>query len=202
MTAPDLVVWDFDGVLNHEPPTGPFPWVDDLETDLGIPPAAFRAFLSRPGLAEAALTGAVDPVDELDAWLAAEGHGLSGEAFFSHWLAADARPDAETIGWLERSGPRAVIGTNNPVRRADDIMHWMGFARRVEKMFASGALGVAKPDAGFFRAIEDWAQLRPDRILLIDDTEANVDAAARRGWRVFHFTPHSRAELPRRIGLG
>lgn len=200
MTA-DLVVWDFDGVLNAEPPGEPFGWVARLDRDLGLSPKAFRDFLNRPAQATRVLRGQACLRAELSGWLATQATEVDAGLLLAHWLACEDRPDRQVIGWLEASRQRAVIGTNNPAPRADYIMETMGFADRVETIFASGPMGVAKPDPGFFGQIERWAGLAPDRILLIDDNRANVAAAARRGWQTFLFDDRTREGLPQRLGL-
>jgi putative hydrolase of the HAD superfamily len=200
MTAA-LVVWDFDGVLNAEPPGEPFGWVARLDRTLGLSPTAFRAFLNRPHQASRVLRGEVSLEAELADWLDTQPVDVTAEALLAHWLEAEARPDPEVIDWLERSPQRAVIGTNNPAPRADYIMRQMGFADRVERIFASGPMGAAKPDPGFYALIERWSGLLPQDLLLIDDNRANVAAAARRGWQTHVFDDHSRADLPARLGI-
>lgn len=200
MTA-ELVVWDFDGVLNAEPKGGPFGWVATLDRDLGLSPDAFRAFLNRPGTAARVLRGAVCLHRELENWLATQETDVGADKLLTHWLQAEDRPDAQVIDWLRRSPQRAVIGTNNPAPRADYIMQNMGFADKVETIFASGPMGVAKPDPGFFAAIERWSGLTPAALFLIDDNRANTAAAAARGWQVFAFHDHSRHTLPARLGI-
>ena len=200
MTA-DLVVWDFDGVLNADLPEGPFSWVADLDRDLGLSPKAFRDFLYQPGQAAKVLRGALPLEEALDNWLSGQPTEVTADTLLVHWLHAEDRPDTEVIGWLENCDRRAVIGTNNPAPRANYIMKNMGFSHRVEAIFASGPIGVAKPDPGFFGHIERWAGLTPPRILLIDDNRENITAAATRGWQCFHFDHNSRTRLPERLGL-
>jgi putative hydrolase of the HAD superfamily len=68
-------------------------------------------------------------------------------------------------------------------------------------IFAAGPMGVRKPDAEFFGQIESWAELPPEQILLVDDAEANIEAAHKRGWQTFHFTDASRHQLPGFLGI-
>ncbi|WP_323772121.1 HAD-IA family hydrolase [Antarctobacter sp.] len=200
MTA-DLVVWDFDGVLNAEPEGTPFGWVPRLDVDLGLSPRAFRAFLNRPGQAAQVLRGRLSLHAELDDWLKAQDTQVTADTLLAHWLRSEDRPDAQVIDWLDRSPQRAVIGTNNPAPRAEYIMQSMGFSTRVETIFASGPMGMAKPDPGFYGAIERWSGLAPSALLLIDDNRANVAAAAARGWQAFHFHAHTRDGLPAKLGI-
>lgn len=197
----ELVVWDFDGVLNAEPEGAPFGWVSRLDADLGLSPRAFRAFLNRPGQAAQVLRGALSLQDELARWLATQDTNVTSDALLAHWLRSEDRPDPQVIDWLDRSPQRAVIGTNNPAPRSQYIMENMGFSARVETIFASGPMGMAKPDAGFYGAIERWSGLAPNAILLIDDNRANVAAAASRGWQAFHFHAHTRDGLPAKLGI-
>ncbi|QFU10112.1 ?-D-glucose-1-phosphatase [Rhodobacteraceae bacterium THAF1] len=200
MSAP-LTIWDFDGVLNVNPGGEVFPWVSTLDRDIGIPPASFRRFLNVPGQARDVLNGDCDLLDRLNGWIADEGHAISAEDFLAHWLTADDRPDAEAVGWMQAHAGRKVIGTNNPTARARYIAARTDAGRAAEHVFASGEMGVAKPDAGFFRQIEDWAKLPPNDLLLIDDSGKNITAAAKRGWRTFRFGPDTRDRLPEVLGL-
>ena len=201
MPAFDLAVWDFDGVLNVNPGGEVFPWVSDLGEDIGVPPAAFRRFLNVPGQRRDVLHGWCDLEDRLKGWIADEGLSITAADFLAHWLTADDRPDAEAVGWMTMSAGRKVIGTNNPVARKRYIESRTEAGRAAEAVFASGEMGVAKPDPGFFGQIERWAKLAPPRILLIDDNAENCAAARKRGWRAFHFTDRTRADLPGMLGL-
>jgi putative hydrolase of the HAD superfamily len=197
----DLVVWDFDGVLNGNIRAGRFVWQDHLRRDLGLDPAAFNAFVFGSDRIGAVVRGARDLLEVAGEWLAGQRAAIGAEAFLDYWFAKDALPDPEIGALLDACPGRNVIGTNNETRRAAYIEHAMGFGARVERVFASGRMGLAKPDAGFFEAIEDWAGLAPRRILLIDDSAANVAAAHRRGWNGFHFTDETRHSLAGLLGV-
>ncbi|MFZ5964819.1 HAD family hydrolase [Thalassococcus sp. BH17M4-6] len=199
--TPALIVWDFDGVLNANVVQGRFVWADRLQADLGIDPKAFSSALFGSGVARRVMRGQIDLRKFVADWLAAQGHDLSAEAFLDYWFTRDVHPDAQVLGWLTAHPARHVIGTNNERHRAAFIEGPMGFGARVDHIFASGRMGVAKPDPGFFAQIERWAGLPPRDILLIDDTAANIAACTARGWRGFHFTDQTRADLPRVLGL-
>lgn len=200
MTAA-LIVWDFDGVLNAEPAEGPFGWVADLDRTLGLSPAAFRTLLNQPEQAARVLRGQIALEDVLTAWLQGQPTDVTADTLLTHWLQAEARPDPEVRGWLQRSPQRAVIGTNNPAPRATYIMQDMGYAPLVERIFASGLVGAAKPDPGFFAEIERWSGFAPHELMLIDDSRSNTAAASARGWQTYVFNDDTRAGLPERLGI-
>lgn len=201
MASIELVVWDFDGVLNANVINGRFIWSDYLRRDLGLSSNSLGAYLFRSHRINSVMSGKVALADVLTAWLAQEGSALSAEAFMEYWFAKDALPDAEVIGWMQTSPMRHVIGTNNETLRSAYIENEMGFAAKVERLFSSGRMGVAKPEPGFYLRIADWAGVAPDRILMVDDMKANVQAAQALGWQGFHFTPETRADLPIMLGL-
>ncbi|MEM8731319.1 MAG: HAD-IA family hydrolase [Pseudomonadota bacterium] len=197
----DLLVWDFDGVLNANIVDGRFVWADRLHMDLGIDPQAFSDFIFRSGRMREVVSGRMDLLDVVGPWLADQGHSIAAPEFLRYWWQRDARPDGEVMGWARAVPVRQVIGTNNEGHRARYIEEEMDVAHLVEQIFASGRMGVAKPDPGFFQHIQDWAGVPPDRILLVDDNAPNIAAAQDLGWHGFHFTPESRALLPGRLGL-
>jgi putative hydrolase of the HAD superfamily len=55
---------------------------------------------------------------------------------------------------------------------------------RMTHRFASHLLGLRKPDDAIYEQVERQTNLSGDQILFFDDIAENVDAAARRGWRV------------------
>jgi putative hydrolase of the HAD superfamily len=57
--------------------------------------------------------------------------------------------------------------------------------------FASHLLGVAKPDAAIYRAVESGTGRRGREILFFDDSAANVEAARRIGWNTETIDPHT-----------
>ncbi|WP_299153303.1 HAD family hydrolase [uncultured Tateyamaria sp.] len=191
-----LIVWDFDGVLNANIVDGRFVWTDHLYADWGIMPADLSAHIFESGLIHEVLRGARDLRDVLVDWFAQTGRDIDADAFLAYWFAQDARPDTQVIGQLQTPRFRHVIGTNNETRRAAYIETEMGFGPLVERVFSSGRMGCAKPEAAYFAHIEAWSGLPPDRHTLIDDTVANVVAAKARGWRGFHFCADTRADLP------
>ena len=54
---------------------------------------------------------------------------------------------------------------------------------RLTHRFASHLIGVRKPHDAIYEHVERVSGKRVDRIVFFDDLEANVAAAARRGWR-------------------
>jgi putative hydrolase of the HAD superfamily len=118
-----------------------------------------------------------------------------------YWLTKDANADEQVLSWLQACRLPGVIATNNETHRANFIWNTMGFSRHLTRIFASGRMGVKKPDAGFFAQIEEWSGHAPQDILLIDDAEKNIAAAAARGWQVFHFTDATRDALPEVLGI-
>lgn len=201
MAQPDLIVWDFDGVLNANVVDGRFVWADTLQADLGIDPQQLSAHLFASGLMRRVISGQVDLRDVVGDWLTDIGQPVTADEMLAYWFDKDALPDAEVLGLLRAHPARHVIGTNNEARRAAYIETVMGFGDQVDHVFASGRMGCAKPDAVYFKQIEDWAGLSGAQILLVDDTLPNIEACTARGWQGFHFTDATRTDLPSVLGL-
>jgi putative hydrolase of the HAD superfamily len=196
-----LIAWDFDGVLNRGYQGGFDEWQRTFEADLGVSAQVFTACIYTDANFLQVLTGQRDILDVLQDWITAHAVPHQARDVLDYWLDKDAVADAQVVGWLEACAVPGVIATNNETHRADHIWHRMGFSRHMARMFASGRMGVKKPDGGFFAQIEDWSGHAPGDILLIDDSEKNIVAAAARGWQVFHFTDQTRAVLPAVLGL-
>lgn len=190
-----IIVWDFDGVLNANIVDGRFVWADRVEADWGLSLEALQADIFHPACIRQIVRGARDLRAELARFLAAQGHDIDPDAFLAYWFEQDARPDPEVVAHLTRPAARHVIGTNNEARRAAYIETDMGFGARVERVFASGRMGCAKPEDAYFAQIEDWSGAPAAHHILIDDSARNVEAAQTRGWDAFHFTDQTRNDL-------
>jgi putative hydrolase of the HAD superfamily len=93
---------------------------------------------------------------------------------------------AELIEDLSRAGVRTACLSNTTE------IHWRMMLdpasphflplERMTWRFASFQLGCRKPDDSIYQCVERDTQAEPRSILFFDDVEANVAAAARRGW--------------------
>ena len=191
-----IIAWDFDGVLNRNQIGGRYVWEDDFARQVGQPASAFGSFVF--GQAPYVIKGELDILERLKEWTDSVECRMSAEAILTYWLQQDACPDSQMLALVDamhETGTRQIIATNNDPRRADYIATEMGMSRRVEHIFASGKMGLAKPDGGYYRHITDALEVDPAEMFFVDDLKANVDAAVAQGWQAFHFTPESRDTL-------
>jgi putative hydrolase of the HAD superfamily len=198
-----VVAWDFDGVLNRNIEDRRFVWADRFEADIGHSLAGFNAAIFAQGFDEI-ITGRQDLRDRVEAWALDVGYAGGPDALLTYWFEKDARPDTEVgelMDALAQQGVRQIIVTNNERRRAAYIEREMGFGSRVERVFASGRMGLRKPDPAYFAHVTTALDVDPARMLLIDDCPKNVPAAIRCGWQTFHFTDDTRHALRGALGL-
>ncbi len=197
MVGIDVVVWDFDGVLNRNIIDGRFVWADNFETDLGQPFDAFQKAIF-DGPFKEVIVGRIDLLDLIRKWADDIGFVGSSEDILTYWFAKDDLVDPMSLTLLQaakQAGFRNVIATNNEARRAQYIESDMGFAARVESLFASGRLGVAKPDPAFFETVSGTLGVNPGKLFLVDDHQPNIIAARSLGWQAFHFEPGCHEDL-------
>lgn len=62
------------------------------------------------------------------------------------------------------------------------------FLTEFDADFISGHMKVIKPDARIYEMLEDALGLSGNALIFTDDSEANIAAAAARGWHTHHFT--------------
>ena len=196
-----LVVWDFDGVLNRGFQGGFFLWQQGFEADLGVSATVFTEYMFNSTRFADVLVGKSDLLDLLADYIRDCGVPHAPRAILDYWLSRDANPDEQVADWLARCPHPGIIATNNEAHRADFIWCQMGFSTRMQCIFASGPMGVRKPDPQFFARILAWSGLPAAEHLLIDDAEKNITAAADLGWQVFHFTDATRDTLPGTLGI-
>ena len=196
------IAWDFDGVLNRNVINGQFIWQDQL-AEFGIEREVFEKFMFSDGFWPI-MRGEEDLLGRLIRFRIHAGYEAEAEELLQYWFARDAHPCVDMLDLMERAkavGLRQIIATNNEHRRSSYIENEMGYGARIEKLYSSGRMGVAKPDARYFRAIEDDMCLNPEEILFVDDYRNNVEAAASCGWQVHHFPEDGHADLAQRMAV-
>ncbi len=185
-----VVVWDFDGVLNRSYDDAGFLWCRTLERDLGLSAEALQNFAFAEGRFRDVLAGRVSVIEHLAAVLDALDSPLAPQRLFDYWLAHDFRPDPavlDVVRELTRAGVHCVIGTNSDPLRAAALRAHPELAGDFAAVYASGEIGVAKPDAAFFAAVAGATAAPPCNLLLIDDATANLEAARAAGWNTLPF---------------
>lgn len=195
------IAWDFDGVLNRNVVDGRFPWMDGLMERFGVDGEVFRATVFAENFIPI-MSGRVDILDRLAFWKDKVGFTGDIEDVLAYWFSVDAVPCPNMLALMDRvegAGLRQIIATNNEHRRSSYIENEMGFSGRIEALFSSGRMKVAKPDAGYFRHIEQVLGLDPHEIMLVDDYRENIDAAEACGWHVHHFPEDGHLELSERL---
>lgn len=180
------VVWALDGVLNRAKPAA---WVPQVARELGLDAAAMeRAVFQRDPAA--LLEGREDVLDRLQDWLDAQGADADAEDVLELWLPADHDPDPELsrlVQALTEAGVVQALWVQAESRRARWIAQESGWAEQVDAVLTSSAIGAVMPAA--LAPIEALLALPPHQILLIDSHPARVEAAEKRGWLGWDYTP-------------
>ncbi len=126
------------------------------------------------------------------------GLGVNDPERIADWLVANWRDPGlwprtpgtpEVLDELKRRGLRLAAVSNWDVL-LPDILEAMGLAPYFEGIYASAALGVAKPDPGIYRrALQDLG-LAPGAVLFVgDNPEADKAGPERLGMRALLVTP-------------
>jgi 2-haloacid dehalogenase len=127
------------------------------------------------------------------------------KAFDERWeesMGGEIQPTVEILYALKRAG-HALYGLSNwsseTFRR---IRHKYAFLELFDAIVLSGEVKVAKPDPRIYSVLLDKINRPAEECLFIDDSEANVAAARRLGFRTIRFESAEQlgSEL-RRLGL-
>ncbi len=181
---------DVDGVLINGRPRDGKHWSTDLEADLGLSPSLLQDRFFTPYWNKI-VTGKLDLLSALKPVLSELAPHLSSDDFIIYWFKNDARLNTELIESLEfyRSvGVRIYLATNQEHLRAEYITQTLKLGELADAVYYSAALGVKKPDHKFFEKVTNLSKLRPEEIIMIDDTIANIIAAKECGWHAIHWT--------------
>lgn len=182
---------DVDGVVIRR--TGSQRWDARLAEDLGIDPAALQKQFFGVHFAEVA-AGRADLFDRL-ALVLPELGPVSGRELVDYWFSHDATLDTQLLADLadaKASGVQLHLATVQEPNRARYLWTELNLAEHFDAMHYSADVGYAKTDPGFYRVVESRTQLPAGEHCLIDDSEANVEAARSEGWQAHLWTTDSR----------
>jgi len=197
----DTIVWDFDGVLNRNYVDGKYIWTSNFEDEFGHSIETFNEIVFNDKFSEI-LTGEMSLIDAVSDWAGTVGYHGDLMNLIEYWFQNDYNLDERVMGWLaasKRSNLRNVMGMNNEAMRTQFIAEDLGFANRMDRIFASGLMGVAKPDEAFFDMVSDELSVEPDEMMLIDDSAENIEAADACGWQVHWFDGQDYAGLEAKL---
>ncbi|MCF7644637.1 HAD-IA family hydrolase [Bacillus subtilis] len=182
-----------DDVLINGRPRDEKHWSTDLKTDLGLSPSLLYERFFTP-FWDKIVTGKLDLLSALKPVLSDLAPHLTAENFIAYWFKNDARLNTEMIESLKfyrTAGVRIYLATNQEHLRAEYITQTLKLGELADAVYYSAALGVKKPDHAFFEKVTDLSTLRPEEIVLIDDTLTNIIAAKECGWHAIHWTNKS-----------
>lgn len=164
-------------------------WWTDLGADLGISRDALRSAFFVPRWQD--IVSRRKPlVPELAEVLAEIAPDVSVDAFIDYWFANDSRIDSavlDAVSEIRCRGDRVYLATNQEHMRAAYLMEDMGLREKVDGIFYSASLGYQKPSPEFYSLVTQATSVAPESIVLIDDTEENVQAARASGWNAVHW---------------
>lgn len=196
----EAVVWDIGNVLIEWHPHRPF--------DARIGPAARERLF-----AEVDLMGMNHRVDagaelgpEMEALYALHPHHAEHIAIWRDAMPETLGPHlARNIRLLRALKARGVAvhalsnwGRESFAERRSEI----DFLRLFDHATVSGEVGLVKPDDAIYAHHEAATGFAGAQLLFVDDRAENVEAAARRGWHIHHFTGDEAALAARLVAEG
>ncbi|HMG44765.1 MAG TPA: transcription antitermination factor NusB [Acidimicrobiales bacterium] len=199
----DAVIIDLDGVIRH--------WQEDdvpaAEQELGLPKRSISGAAFEPDRLERAMRGELTAEE----WYAEVGdavaaaHGGDAAAVAKAFEEVGWRIDESVLDLLDwvrdTTGVPVVLLSNASTRLIPDLLV-SGMTSHFNEIVGSADIGVTKPDARAFEAAADAAGVPVERCVLVDDTPANVAAAAALGMRTIAFDgPGLLEDELRRLGL-
>lgn len=97
--------------------------------------------------------------------------------------------DHDLIEQYRRLFPRTVlILATNATNRLPQELQDAGLQHSFDHVFNSSAMGVAKPEPGFFHGLLISCGLCPQEVVFIDDSQHNILAAQELGMTALHYT--------------
>ena len=184
------IIFDVDGVVfNSLDENGRYLWSKNIKSDLGICGEHFKLIFSDRW--DDVTRGKTTTKDHLRSVFMHEifnelrENGLTPDSYINYWLSHDGNINLEMIGFVKQFTIPVYLGTNQDEHRTRHIVECVGHF--FTGCFASYQIGHIKTEKEFFEYIQNKLQLKPDELILIDDTKANIDGARACGWNAFLY---------------
>lgn len=188
------IMLDVDGVLIDGRPKDGKNWSSSLHEDLGIDPSVLVEKFFMKSWTDI-VTGKRDLLPALSAVLDEMAVKVTAQELVKYWFEMDSRivePVLRDCRAARESGISIFLATNQEHLRARYLMETLDLREEVDGIIYSAQIGLRKPQAGFFEHAVGVSGFRPEDLLLVDDTHANVLAAVEAGWRAVHWTEGAR----------
>jgi putative hydrolase of the HAD superfamily len=190
-----VVALDVDGVLLDPARDGRGPWQVAFSQQFGVDADLLDQAYFRRSWPEV-IVGRQAVETTLAAAMQDLGWDIGVEDALRCWLEADFVVDPEVVeaaNHWSRDGIRVVLATNQEIRRARYLEQRLATLFPLSGMACSGAIGILKGDPAFYAASERQLEIAPDRtsVVFLDDTQSNVEAAGRHGWKSLLFSRES-----------
>ena len=192
---------DVDGVLVEGRPEDGRHWQTSLQEDFGFSSDALHEQFFAPYW-ENIVLGRAGLMEHLTTSLQKIAPQVSPGEFVDYWFERDSRlvvPLLQELSLARSAGIHVYLATNQEHLRALYLMEKLGLAELVDGILYSADLGSKKPEMEFFAKVEVALGLCGEEMLLIDDSQQNIEAALKSGWRALHWTKHSSPSIVRSL---
>ena len=181
------VLFDLDGVIRHWPAEAQAV----IEHDHGLDEGAILKTAFTPHLLTAAITGLISDEDWRGrvADTLVNKYGPKGEAAVEAWAALPSSVDQEVVALVNELRVRVPVGlVTNATTRLEVDLRALGLDRQFDVVVNSARVGSHKPDPAIYR--HACAELGYDaaKVMLFDDSPANVEGARRARLDAHPFT--------------
>ena len=178
---PTCVLFDLDGVLRLFDPDGPV----QAEKRHGLPAGSLLATATEHELMDRLTTGRITRAE----WADEVGRRVGSIEAAREWTADTGTPDEEMLELadeLRAAGIVVAILTNGTDTVRAELAE-TGIDQRVDHIFNSADIGVAKPDPACFRYVCDALAISGEQIFFTDDSASKLAGAREVGMTAHLF---------------
>jgi putative hydrolase of the HAD superfamily len=195
-----ILIFDLGGVLCEFSPSRRLAALGEASE---LAPDEVRQLLEDCRLIHLADRGHLDQDGEYRLATSVLGLDCDYPTYRSLWCSAlEPNDDVIAIARNLHGSHRMAILTNNGPVLLDALSHDLQvIGKEFDDLFVSAMFGAIKPAEDAFRGVERSLGVRPEQLILIDDSQANVAGAEHRGWRGIRFTSAPELVTDLRVAL-
>ena len=190
------ILFDVDGVLTH----GYYnhfnhgePWDKTIEDDLKLDKQLFKDDFIFKDYVTNIIPGKLCFKEGLNQFIKRNQLDIEADTIIDYWLSKDSAINGAVFPYIEKlrdmDDVSLFLATNQEHYRAAYLMNELGFNRYFDDIFYAADIGHAKPDEGFYKAVDKRLKEQgfESKPIFFDDHPTIIEAAQKQGWEAPHF---------------
>ena len=185
-------IFDIDGVLLDHISNNRHEWINNADKDLNIPKDTLEKIHKNVSEWKNISLGKSELKDYLDNFVKDENIRRTTSRQIMHYFVKHDTHIRQymlnEIVKIKQKGYKICIGTHQAPEKGSRLWSIEKLNTYFDNYITSYDIGFLKSEIGFYSSVEKMLNFKSNELILIDDTQKNIDTAINAGWNAYLYT--------------